>query len=255
MDRMIREHLFHKRVPADPMFRWRGGEMSRLEGLSDGVFAVTLTLLVVSLEVPGTFYELWLTVRDLPVFLASFIMLLMAWRYHYLFFRRYGMEDFLTSILNGAFLFLILFYAYPLKFLATLLWRLIIGVNVGPMFLLPAGVAGGFIATAPRSGLMYFYGLGMMGVFGVLALMVARAYRMRRELELDELEIFLTVSSIRAHLLSVGVAALSLLVLAVSGHSGWAGVTYFLMGPLHTAEGFWRGMHAERIWKRLEASR
>jgi len=54
---LIREHLFDKRAPADSMFRWRGGDVSRLEGLSDGVFAVTLTLLVVSLDVPNTFYE------------------------------------------------------------------------------------------------------------------------------------------------------------------------------------------------------
>ncbi len=79
---MIREHLFHKRAPADPMFRWRGGEISRLEGLSDGVFAVTLTLLVVSLDVPETFYALWLTIGDTPAFLACFVMLMMAWRYH-----------------------------------------------------------------------------------------------------------------------------------------------------------------------------
>jgi len=85
---MIREHLFHKRAPADPMFRWRGGDLSRPEGLSDGVFAVTLTLLVVSLKVPTTFHELWLTIRDLPVFLVCFAMLMMVWRYHYLFFRR-----------------------------------------------------------------------------------------------------------------------------------------------------------------------
>ena len=75
---MIREHLFHKRAPADPMFRWRGGEISRLEGLSDGVFAVTLTLLIVSVNVPTTFYELWRTIRDIPVFLASFVLLMMA---------------------------------------------------------------------------------------------------------------------------------------------------------------------------------
>ena len=25
----IREHLFHKRIPTDPLFRWRGGEASR----------------------------------------------------------------------------------------------------------------------------------------------------------------------------------------------------------------------------------
>lgn len=85
---MIREHLFDRRAPADPMFRWRGGDVSRLEGLSDGVFAVTLTLLVVSLDVPSTFYELWLTIRDLPVFLVCFAVLLMVWRYHHIFFRR-----------------------------------------------------------------------------------------------------------------------------------------------------------------------
>jgi len=32
---------------ADLAFRWRGGEISRLEGLSDAVFAFAVTLLVV----------------------------------------------------------------------------------------------------------------------------------------------------------------------------------------------------------------
>ncbi len=252
---MIREHLFSKRIPTDPMFRWRGGEMSRLEGLSDGVFAVTLTLLVVSLEVPDTFQELWLTIRDLPVFLVSFVMLLMAWRYHYLFFRRYGLEDFLTSVLNGAFLFLIMFYAYPLKFVATFLWKMILGDDLGPMFALPEGTAAAFPADAARAGMMDFYGIGAIGVFGLLALMLLRAYRLRDQLELDELERYLTRGSIRAHLISVGVAVLSITVLAVTGSPPLAGVTYFLMGPLHAAHGFWHGSRAERMFKELESAR
>lgn len=85
---MIREHLFHKRAPADPLFRWRGGEVSRLEAFSDAVFAVTLTLLIVSGTPPKNFDDLWLTFRDLPVFLVSFAMLMMAWYYYYQFFRR-----------------------------------------------------------------------------------------------------------------------------------------------------------------------
>jgi len=105
---MIREHLFHKRAAADPLFRWRGGEVSRLEAFSDAVFALTLTLLVVSLSVPQTFYELWQTFRDLPVFVVSFALLMMAWQYHYSFFRRYGLEDMVTIVLNAVFLFLIL---------------------------------------------------------------------------------------------------------------------------------------------------
>ena len=36
-------------------FRWRGQEITRIEGLSDAVFAFAITLPVVSLEVPKTF--------------------------------------------------------------------------------------------------------------------------------------------------------------------------------------------------------
>lgn len=248
---MIREHLFDKRTTVDSMFRWRGGEVSRIEGLSDGVFAVTLTLLVVSVQVPETFYELWRTLRDLPVFLVCFIMLMMAWRYHYLFFRRYGLEDFLTQLLNGAFLFLILFFAYPLKFLARFLWHLILGESNDPMFVLPEGVVWGQGEYFQRAGMMVVYGLGVVGVFGLLAAMVYRAYRLRDELELDELERFLTRAAIRAHLVSVVVALLSLAVLVMGGQPGFAGVTYFLMFPLHTILGFHTGIVANRIQARL----
>ena len=39
--------------------------MSRLEGLSDAVFALTMTLIVV-VSVPATFGEFWIVIRDLP---------------------------------------------------------------------------------------------------------------------------------------------------------------------------------------------
>lgn len=242
----LREHLFHKRATADAMFRWRGGEVSRLEGLSDGVFALTITLLVVSVEVPATFRELWLAVRDLPVFLACFTMLMLAWRYHYLFFRRYGLEDGLTSALNGAFLFLVLFYAYPLKFMATFLWRLVLGVDRSSMFAVPPGVEW-MSDLGQRAGMMYFYGGGVIGVFGLLAVLVARAWARREELELDEVEAHLTVASIRSHLLTASVAALSIGVLLATGNPGLSGVVYFLMGPVHGLHGWWAGTRARRL--------
>ena len=177
-------------------------------------------------------------------------MLIMAWRYHYIFFRRYGLEDFLTCVLNAAFLFLILFYAYPLKFLATFLWRLVLGLEVEFMFRLPEGVAWTH-DSFQRLGMMYFYGLGVIGVFGLLAVMVWRAHRLRDALELDELECFITVSTIRAHLITVGIALLSLGVLVFGGPAALAGVVYFLMGPVHTIEGFRRGTRAEKILLRM----
>ena len=246
---MIREHLFSKRAPTDPKFRWRGGDISRLEGLSDGVFAVTITLLVVSTAVPRTYYELWMTIRDLPVFFSCFAVLMMTWRYHYIFFRRYGLEDFLTSVLNGAFLFVIMFYAYPLKFLASFLWRLILGDSTAFMFQVPEG-----IVNAPvfqRAGMMYFYGLGVIGVFGLLALMVFRAYCLRDQLDLDQVERFLTVTSIRSLLLTVGIAILSVIVLALTSNPGISGVIYFLMGPAHALLGIYSGRRSAAIMKEM----
>lgn len=250
---MIREHLFHKRAPADPMFRWRGEAVSRLEALSDGVFALTLTLLIVTGAVPTQFYELWKTVRDLPVFLVSFAMLMMAWHYHYMYFRRYGLEDFTTSMLNSVFLFLILFLAYPLKFLATFLWRLIIRDDPEGMFVLPMGVDFDLSGVEQRAWMMVFYALATIGVFGVLALMQWRAYAKRKELELDDLEVYLTITGIIHHLISVGVALLSMLIVTNGGDPGWAGVVYFLLGPLHALCGWLRGRRATQLHEKLLA--
>src|SRR5258705_569281 len=49
-------------------FRRRGTQTSRLEAFSDAVFALTLTLLLVSTQVPATFLEL---VAKLSGFLPS----------------------------------------------------------------------------------------------------------------------------------------------------------------------------------------
>jgi len=49
---MIREILVKQNVGQTLTFRWRSHEISRIEGLSDAVFAFAVTLLVVSLEVP-----------------------------------------------------------------------------------------------------------------------------------------------------------------------------------------------------------
>jgi hypothetical protein len=245
---MIREHLFSKRAPADPDFRWRGGDVSRIEALSDGVFALTITLLVVSASAPKSFYDLMLMARDLPAFVVSMSVILMAWYYHYLYFRRYGLEDFTTMILNSLFLFLIMFLAFPLKFLATFLWFLIIGENTQMLFVVPEfaqniTIFGTEFLKTPalqRMGMMYFYGFGIFGVFGTLAILQLRALRMASVLELDELEITLTRYSIYHHCVDVIIATLSLTVLAVTSNPGLSGVIYFLMPFSHAALG-WLG--------------
>jgi hypothetical protein len=75
----MRRHLAQQGFGADRGFRWRGGEISRLEGLSDAVFAFAVTLLVVSLEVPETFNELLRVLRGFFAFAVCFSILFWVW--------------------------------------------------------------------------------------------------------------------------------------------------------------------------------
>lgn len=102
-------------------FAWRGDSPTRVEALSDMVFAFALTLLVVSSAPPASFAELGAQLWGFPGFAAAFAILLVIWHAHYIFFRRYALEDVWTTTLNAALLFLILFFVYPLKYLATML--------------------------------------------------------------------------------------------------------------------------------------
>jgi len=74
-------------------FQWRGGDPTRVEALSDMVFAFALTLLVVSSAPPQSFAELTQQLWGFPGFTVAFAMLLSLWHAHYIFFRRYALED------------------------------------------------------------------------------------------------------------------------------------------------------------------
>src|SRR5690606_39317927 len=97
----------------------RRSEPSRIEALSDGVFAFALTLLVVSLEVPGTLDELLADLSGFGAFALSFGALLLIWAVRNGFFRRYGLPDGWPTILNGGLLFVGLCYGFPREFVAA----------------------------------------------------------------------------------------------------------------------------------------
>jgi uncharacterized membrane protein len=213
-------------------------EITRLEGFSDAVFGFALTLLVVSLEVPGTEAELLDTMRGFGAFAACFAIVSWIWYEHNLFFRRYGLQDGFTILLNLVLLFVVLFYVYPLKFLATTLL---------------GGLFGGTRSSGPVSfgggvSLMLIYSIAVLLLFLIFALLYWHALRHRDELELDALGVFDARTGLWRHLLTVGIAIASLLlVFAMPGRVQWAGLIYFLMGPAHAAFGFARGARRARI--------
>ena len=235
---MLKEHLYSKKLGADPHFRWRGGEMSRIEAISDAVFAITITLLIVSSASSDRFFDIWKMVRDLPAFFVSFILIIYAWFEHYRFFRRYGLEDGWTVILNALFLFLIMILAYPLKFLTTFLWYAIIGENTASLFSIPANAIGDFSVILQRKYMMYFYSLSIFSVFAVLALMHWHAYKKRALLELDKVEVFFTRVTLTHHMITLIIITLSLIVLYTTGNPGVSGIVYFLMPLIHFPVGW-----------------
>ena len=246
MTRAVRERLAAKGVGARNGFRWRGGEISRLEGFSDAVFAFAVTLLVVSLEVPRTYRELAVTMRGFLPFAICFTALVLIWREHYVFFRRYGLQDDATVWLNAALLFVVLFYVYPLKFLFTLVVSEVLHFSAGP----PHGEAAGpAIEPSQMPTLFVIYGSGIVAIYTLLSLLYAHALRRRRSLELTPLEIFDTRSSIVAHLLAAGVGLVSIVVaLTVPPNlSGLAGYAYFLFAPVMTAHGMISGARRRRL--------
>src|SRR4051812_255991 len=140
-------------------FRWRGRDVSRIEGFSDAVFGFALTLLVVSLEVPKTFDQLNETMRGFLSFAICFALLALVWHGHYKYFRRYGLSDPATMILNLVLLFLVVFYVYPLKFMWTITIDLFV-FHREPVVFDATGAAHAAINPSQWPIVMAYFGIG-----------------------------------------------------------------------------------------------
>ena len=249
---MIREKLMEGDLGRPVDFRWRGHEVSRIEGLSDAVFAFAITLLVVSLEVPKTFDELAETMHGFGAFLISFALLFFVWFGQYKFFRRYGLRDTITVVLNAALLFVVLFYVYPLKFLFTFLVDRFTGGH-GEVRLPNGNVVPMIESNEQMASLMTIFNLGYVAVFGVFVLLFWHAYRKREALDLNQLERFDTRESILESALNCGIAVVSLLVLAIGGvgRAGLAGMAYMLTPIVMTLNGKIMGARRKKLKERL----
>jgi uncharacterized membrane protein len=209
---------------ADTKFRARSHEVSRIEAFSDVVFGFSLTLLVVSLEVPRTFNDLLTDMRGFIPFAVCFAIFAMVWWQHHNFFRRYGLDDGVTATLNFVLLFVMLFYTYPLKFLFTGMFGQFTGTTA-------EGKPVSWIEGNQSSSLMIVYGLGYATVYLVFVLLYWNALRKREELDLNRFEVFDTHSSMIESGLqcAVGGSCAAVASLLPSNIAGMAGFIFFLI--------------------------
>ena len=212
---------------AEDDFRWRGEGVSRVENLSDIVFALAVSLLVASTGVPATFAELLEALTGFLAIAFCFAILLLVWRSHYTFFRRYGLEDNRTVWLNAVLLFLILLYVLPLRFVAGFQSDLLLG-RFG------SGREIASVLSFEQIPLLQLvYSGGYAAVFGVFALLYHHAGRQADRLDLTPVERVLTAE--RVALASVHVAAgMAAIALAFTLPVQWSFLSwmvYFAIGP------------------------
>jgi hypothetical protein len=231
--------------PVEHGFRMRGAGISRIDVFSDVVFAFALVLLAVSLTVPGSSRVPQESIIGFVTVAISFAMILGGWFSHYVFFRRYGLRDRFTIILNSCLLFLILFCVYPLKFLFATI--------SGYLF---RDSSATWLATEIQlNGRLALYALGFTAVFFLVAALYWNAWRHRDSLALNGIERLLTVSSIVD---ALGLAAIGLIaclggLVVPSAWCAYSAALYSLIVPWKTLNGLYFGRKA-RTLRRLVAA-
>ena len=203
-------------------FRLRGLEMSRLESFVDAAFAFAVTMLVIAgQQVPDDAVTLLKAFKEVPVFAASIAVLAIFWRGHWLWSRRYGLEDMISIVISWALIFTILIYVYPLKL-----------VFAGMFYALSKGEFGQrmMVQTIGQGRALFaLYAAGFSALCIEILLLNLRAWRLRKPLRLNEHEHTLTYNELRGWSvpLAVGLTSLVLALVMPPRQIEWSGWIYF----------------------------
>src|SRR3982075_3945625 len=116
-------------------FRLRGLEMTRLETFIDAAFAFAISMLVIAAQqIPDNIQALLTAFKNVPTFVCSIAVLGIFWRGHWLWSRRYGLEDGASILISWAMIITILIFIYPLKAIFGAMWFYISSGQVGQRF-------------------------------------------------------------------------------------------------------------------------
>lgn len=162
-------------------FRARGESPSRLDALTDGVFALAITLLIVTSEIPTRFDDFMSAMLGFPAFAACFAILIWFWFSHHVYSRRLGLIDAPTTAMTACLLFIVLFFVYVMKFLYAWLFARLAGIGW-------VSADGDDLAIGDARLLMALFSVGFLAVCLVFVALYARAWRSRERLGLDEIE-------------------------------------------------------------------
>ena len=213
-------------------FRLRGIEMTRLETFIDAAFAFAISMLVIApQQIPDNIDALLDAFKNVPAFVASIIVLGIFWRGHWLWSRRYGLEDGISIFISWAMLVTILIYIYPLKGIFGSMWFLLSDGQVGHKL--------GIHIDWQERALFALFAVGFIAIALEILLLNLRAWQLRDPLRLNARERLITRYEVTGWSMPVGVGLLSLLLALTLpiDQIAWSGWIYFSMAilvPLHS---------------------
>lgn len=181
---------------------------SRLESVSDGVFAFAATLMVVNIGSTSTITSFKTELPNFISFAVSFFVMMVIWKVHYNYFRRTDFVDNWIITFNMVLLFTVLFYIFPIR------------------SLLSTGIGKTRISVDDFSAIFQMYSLGFSLIFMCFFLMYYRAFKKSEDLKL------LFYSRHFMLFVIVGTISFFLAIFKVGLFYGVPGFIYALLGPL-----------------------
>ena len=213
-------------------FRLRGLEMTRLETFIDAAFAFAISMLVIAAQqIPDNIQALLAAFKNVPTFVCSIAVLGIFWRGHWLWSRRYGLEDGISILISWAMIVTILIFIYPLKAIFGSMWYLLSGGQVGQRLSLHT-------TESQARTIFAIYALGLIAISAEILLLNLRAWQLREPLRLNERESLVTRGELSGWSIpvSVGIVSLFLALTLPAAQIQWSGWVYFsmiILVPLH----------------------
>src|SRR6059058_4409837 len=163
-------------LPRSRGFRLRGMDMTRLETFIDAAFAFAISMLVIAAQqIPDNIQALLAAFKNVPTFVCSIAVLGIFWRGHWLWSRRYGLEDGASIFISWTLVVTILIFIYPLKAIFGAMWYLLSSGQVGQPFSLHT-------TESQARTIFAIYALGLIAISAEILLLNLRAWLLREPL-------------------------------------------------------------------------
>jgi hypothetical protein len=229
-------------LPRSRGFRLRGMEMTRLETFIDTAFAFAISMLVIAAQqIPDNVAALLGAFRNVPTFICSIAVLGIFWRGHWLWSRRYGLEDSASILISWAMIVTILIFIYPLKAIFGAMWNLLSNGQVGQPLSLHT-------TESQARAIFAIYALGLIAISTEILLLYLRAWQLREPLRLNALERSTTRGELSGWSIPVSVGMVSLIFALTlpAEQIQWSGWIYFSMIVLVPLQRYYRGRKANK---------